>query len=109
MRKNLNKIPYIEITKMNSAPRNTLVLITAKISKPFEIFEENTWVMVKTLAIKMSNISNEKMPDTEVIMKNQNVRPAVTATDLKRGDDNSILYRIDKSHQTRLSQCSNSN
>ena len=69
MRKNLNKIPYIEITKMNSAPRNTLVLITAKISKPFEIFEENTWVMVKTLAIKMSNISNEKIPNAVIIIK----------------------------------------
>ena len=50
----------------------------------------------------MSNISNEKIQDAEIIMKNQNERPAVTATDLKRGDDNSILYRINKSHQTRL-------
>ena len=90
------------MTKMNNAPRNILVLITAKISKPFEIFEENTWVMVKTLAIKMSNISNEKILNAEIIMKNQNERPAVTATDLKRGEDNSILYRINKSHQTRL-------
>ena len=65
--------------------------------------------MVKTLAIKTSNISNEKIPDAEIIMKNQNERPAVTATDLKRGDDNSILYRIDKSHQTRLSQRSDPN
>jgi hypothetical protein len=30
------------MTKMNNAPRNILVLITAKISKPFEILEENT-------------------------------------------------------------------
>ena len=58
--------------------------------------------MVKTLAIKMSNISNEKIPNAEIIMKNQNERPAVTATDLKRGEDNSILYRINKSHQTGL-------
>ncbi|SVB79197.1 uncharacterized protein METZ01_LOCUS232051, partial [marine metagenome] len=41
-RKTLKKIPYIEMTKMNNAPRNILVLITAKISKPFEILEENT-------------------------------------------------------------------
>ena len=65
--------------------------------------------MVKTLAIKTSNISNENIPIAEIIMKNQNERPAVTATDLKRGDDNSILYRIDKSHQTRLSQRSDPN
>jgi len=65
--------------------------------------------MVKTLAIKTSNISNEKIPDTEIIMKNQNEKPAVTAIDLKRGDDSSILYRIDKSHQARLSQRSDPN
>ena len=65
--------------------------------------------MVKTLAMKTSNISNENIPIAEIIMKNQNERPAVTATDLKRGDDNSILYRIDKSHQTRLSQRSDPN
>ena len=58
--------------------------------------------MVKTLAIKMSNISNENTLNAEIIMKNQNERPAVTATDLKRGEDNSILYRINKRHQTRL-------
>ena len=47
--------------------------------------------MVKTVAIKTSNISNENIPIAEIIMKNQNERPAVTATDLKRGDDNSIF------------------
>ena len=45
---------------------------------------------------------------TEIIMKNQNDRPEATAIDLKRGDDNSILYRIDKRYQTSLSQDSNS-
>ena len=65
--------------------------------------------MVKTLAMKTSNISNENIPDTEIIMKNQNEKPADTTTDLKRGDDNSILNRIDKSHQTRLGQCSDTN
>ena len=54
--------------------------------------------MINTLAIKISKISNEKKPNVEIITKNQNERPAVTAIDLKRGDDNSILYRIDKSH-----------
>ena len=97
------------MTKMNNAPRNILVLISAKISKPFEIFEESIWVIIKTPAIKTSNISNENIPDTEIIMKNQNEKPADTTTDLKRGDDNSILNRIDKSHQTRLGQCSDTN
>ena len=83
---------------MNSAPRNILVLIIAKISNPFDIFEEKIWVIAKTLPMKISIISNENMPDTEIIIKNQNERPAVTATDLKRGDDSSILNRIDKSH-----------
>ena len=83
---------------MNSAPRNILVLIIAKISNPFDIFEEKIWVIAKTLPMKISIISNENMPDTEIIIKNQNERPAGTATDLKRGDDSSILNRIDKSH-----------
>ena len=39
----------------------------------------------------MSNISKENTLNAEIIMKNQNERPAVTATDLKRGDDNSIF------------------
>ena len=76
---------------MNNAPRNILVLILAKISKPFEILEESIWVIVNILAIKMSNISNEKIPNAVIIIKNQNEKPAETATDLKRGDDNSIF------------------
>jgi len=36
----LNKIPYIDITKTYSIPRNIFVLIKAKISNPFEIFLE---------------------------------------------------------------------
>tara|TARA_B100000029_G_C17021392_1_gene758704 strand:- start:90 stop:221 length:132 start_codon:yes stop_codon:yes gene_type:complete len=39
----------------------------------------------------MANISNEKLPVAVVIIINQKVNPAVTATDLKRGDDNSNL------------------
>ena len=39
----------------------------------------------------MSNISNEKIPNAVIIIKNQNEKPAETATDLKRGDDNSIF------------------
>ena len=75
-----------------------MVLNIAKTSKPFAIFEENTWVIVNTTVIKISKISNENNPDTEVSIKNQNESPAVTDADLKRGDDNSILNRINKSH-----------
>ena len=42
----------------------------------------------------MSNISNENTLNAEIIMKNQNERPAVTATDLKRGDDNINVYYV---------------
>ena len=34
----------------------------------------------------------------DVMMKNQNDNPAVTARDLNLGDDASILNRIDKCH-----------
>ena len=83
---------------MNKAPRNIFVLIMAKISSPFAIFEENTWVIVNTVDIKISKTSNENNPDTEVIIKNQNESPAVTDAALKRGDDNCILNRVNKSH-----------
>ena len=101
-------MPYIEITKMNNAPSSILVLITANISKPLASLEESIWDMANTLAIKISKISNENNPNVVVIMKNQNDKPDATAIDLKRGDDNSILYRIDKRYQTSLSQDSNS-
>ena len=102
-------MPYIEITKMNNAPRSILVLITANISKPHASLKESIWETVNTIAIKISKISNENNPNVVVNMKNQNDKPDATAIDLKRGDDNSILYRIDKRYQTSLSQCSNSN
>ena len=44
---------------------------------------------------KISSDSYEKYPVAEVIMKNQKVNPAVTAIDLKRGEDNCIS-KLDK-------------
>ena len=41
-------------------------------------------------------ISIEKLPIAFKIIKNQNENPAVTASDLNRGDDNSILNRINE-------------
>ena len=87
---------------MNKIPRNTFVLNIAKISNPLEIFFANIWVIVITTPIKISKNSIENTLKLELIIKNQNENPAVTANDLNLGEDNSILNRIDKSHQTSL-------
>ena len=52
---------------------------------------------------KIANNSSEKRLVDAVIKKNQNEKPAVTASALNRGEDTSILDRINKCHQTRLS------
>ena len=44
----------------------------------------------------MISISIENKPIDEVIIKNQNDIPAVTARDLNLGDDVSMLYGIDE-------------
>ena len=67
-------------------------------SNAFESFNAKICVIVIINTRKITNASIENKPEAEVIIKNQNERPAVTATDLKRGDDSSILNRIDKSH-----------
>ena len=46
----------------------------------------------------MLGISIVKYPKDDVIMKNQNDSPAVTASALNRGEGASMLYRIDKCH-----------
>ena len=45
---------------------------------------------------KISVLSTEKYPIEDVIMKNQKVSPAVTASALILGEDASILDRIDE-------------
>ena len=46
--------------------------------------------------MKINKNSIEKAPIDDVIIKNQNVNPAVTAIDLNLGEDVFILNRIDE-------------
>lgn len=70
------------------------MLTIAKISNSFEIFLAKIWVVNKTTKTNITNDSSEKKLIVELIIKNQKENPAVTATDLKRGEDVFILYRI---------------
>ena len=88
----------MEITVPNRIPKNIFVLIIAKISNPFEIFFAKICVIVKTDATNTIKISIENIPVDDVIIKNQNDNPAVTAKDLNRGELVCILNRIDKCH-----------
>ena len=88
----------MEIIVPNKIPKNIFVLIIAKISSPFEIFFVNIWVTLKIIPINNKNISKEKKPVVDVMIKNQDDNPAVTANDLNLGDDAFILYGIDKCH-----------
>ena len=81
--------------KINNKPKKTVVLKIANLSKPFETLYAKIWVIVKMEIEKISSDSYEKYPVAEVIMKNQKVNPAVTAIDLKRGEDNCIS-KLDK-------------
>lgn len=76
--------------KTNKIPRNTLVLISAKISNAFESFIEKTCVTVITTITNAANRSIEKIPTAVVIIKNHNERPKVTANALNLGEDSSI-------------------
>ena len=88
----------MEITVPNKIPKNIFVLIIAKISNPFEIFFVNICVTLKTTTTNIIRISIENIPVEDVIIKNQNDNPAVTASDLNRGELVCILNRIDKCH-----------
>ena len=67
-------------------------------SNPFEIFFTSICVTLRTIATNMIKISMENTSIEDVMMKNQNDNPAVTARDLNLGDDAFILNRIDKCH-----------
>ena len=99
----------MEITRPKSIPKKIFVLISAKTSNPFEILLAKTWVTVKTVKIKNISNSKENNPVVEVIMKNQKDNPAVTASDLNLGDDEFILYRINKGNQAWLCKSCYSN
>ena len=70
----------------------------AKISKNFESLRAKIWVMEIMAITKNTIISIENMPMEFEIIKNQNENPALTANALNRGEDSSILNRIDKCH-----------
>jgi hypothetical protein len=74
------------------------VLIIANTSSTFEIFFVNICVIKRRIPTNTTKYSNEKTPMLEVIRKNQNESPAVTARDLNRGVDVCMLYRIDECH-----------
>ena len=76
--------------QINNKPKKTVVLKIANLSKPFETLYAKIWVIVKMEIEKISSDSYEKYPVAEVRMINQKVNPAVTAIDLKRGEDNCI-------------------
>ena len=82
------------MTKMNNIPKNTVVLKIANLSNPFETLCEKIWVIPRIETEKINKNSYEKQPVATVIITNQNVNPAVTATDLKRGDEN-FISRLD--------------
>lgn len=81
---------------MNIRPKKIFVLIFANMSRPVESFIAKIWVMVITIARKIpSNSMENTLKDVDII-KNQNVNPAVTANAFIRGEEKSILYRIDE-------------
>ena len=88
----------MEIIVPNKIPKNIFVLIIAKISNPFEIFFANSCVTLRTIVTNVIKISIEKIPVEDVIIKNQNDNPAVTARALNLGELACILNRIDKCH-----------
>ena len=71
-------------------PRNTLVLISAKTSNTFESFIEKICVTVITTNTNTANNSIEKTLIADVIIKNHNENPNVTANALNLGEDSSI-------------------
>jgi len=88
---------------MKRIPKNNFVLNIAKISRAFDNLIEKIWVNAIVIPKKIANNSSEKRLVDAVIKKNQNEKPAVTASALNRGEDTSISDRINKCHQTRLS------
>ena len=69
-------------------------------SNAFESFDANNCVIEIIPAKNIPNISKVNKPVEEVIITNQNVNPAETANALNRGEDKSILNRIDECNKT---------
>ena len=60
-------------------------------SNAFESFNAKICVIVIINARKITSASIENKPEAEVIIKNQKVNPAVTASDLNLGDESCIF------------------
>ena len=90
------------MTKTNSIPTKIFVLIIAKISKPLDNFTANICVTAANIIMKIRNTSIENIPNADVIIKNQKEKPAVTASALNLGEDNSILNWINECYKTAL-------
>ena len=85
----------MEIIKINSKPKNIVVLKMANLSNTLETLYAKIWVILKIEIEKIIRNSYEKYPVAEVKIMNQKVNPAVTAIDLKRGEDN-CNFKLDK-------------
>ena len=92
----------MDTTKINKIPKKIFVLIIANISNPFETLTENICVIIKTVATNTASASKENNPIADVITKNQKENPAVTARLLNRGEESSILNRINECYKTAL-------
>ena len=88
----------MDTTKINKIPRNIFVLIIANTSNPFESLAANICVIIKEAATNTASASKANNPRPDVIIKNQKENPAVTANPLNRGEESSILDRIDECH-----------
>ncbi|WP_179361039.1 hypothetical protein [Nitrosopumilus cobalaminigenes] len=65
-------------------------MIIARTSNPLEILFAKICVTSKTNPINEINNSIENIPIEDIIIKNQNDNPAVTANDLNLGDEEFI-------------------
>ena len=71
-------------------------------SNAFESFNAKICVMVTVNTRKITNASIENKPEADVIIINQKENPAVTASALNLGEDNSILNWINECYKTAL-------
>ena len=92
----------MDTTKINKIPKKIFVLIIANMSNPFESLTANICVIIKTVATNTASASKENNPMADVIIKNQKENPAVTARLLNRGEESSILNRINECYKTAL-------
>ena len=71
-------------------------------SNAFESFNAKICVVIIINARKITIASIENKPIAELIIKNQKENPAVTASALNLGEDNSILNWINECYKTAL-------